>query len=71
MKYDIHYFELLEDAFDYQNKHGGTLYTRSRNPIEYEITEYLAEIDEAQECFVVVEDFVRDIIERPCFKIKE
>lgn len=70
MKYDIHYFELLEDAFDYQNKHGGTLYTRSRNPIEYEITEYLSEIEDERFRFVVVDEFVRSIIERPCPRIK-
>ena len=76
MDYNIKFFDTPEAAFEYQNEHGGTLYVANPEDklSEYEIAAYLAEIEDEEELaklgrFVVVDEFVRSIIERPCFKI--
>ena len=49
MKYNIKFFDTLEDAFNYQNAHGGTLYISgegSATQYEYDITAYIAEAPE-------------------------
>lgn len=71
-EYNIKFFGTLEEAFSYQNEQGGALYIKgeaSATSYEYEIAEYLAEAeDEGQGRFVVVDNFIRSVIERECFK---
>lgn len=72
MKYNIQFFDTLEDAFGYQNEQGGALYIKGDNSttnFEYSIAEYLAGAeDEEQGRFVVVDNFIKSVIERECFK---
>lgn len=70
IEYNIYFFDTLEDAFNYQNIHGGALYISgndSKTQFEYEIAEYLAEVEEPQGKYVVVDNFIRSVIERECF----
>jgi hypothetical protein len=76
VEYNIQFFKTPEAAFKYQNEHGGTLYVANPEDelSEYSIAAYLAEIEDEEELaklgrFVVVDEFVRSIIERPCLKI--
>lgn len=75
--YNINFFDSLEEAFIFQNEHGGTLYIKgedSKTDIEYTIATYLTNIDDEEELeklgkYVVVDDFVRyRVIERNCFR---
>lgn len=66
-EYNIKFFDTLEEAFLYQNEQGGALYIKgeaSATSYEYEIAEYLAEVEEVQGRFVVVDNFIRSVIER-------
>jgi hypothetical protein len=71
---NIKFFDALEDAFKYQNEHGGALYISGNNSatqIEYELATYLTGLpDEEIEKlarFCVADERTKSIIERPCF----
>ena len=73
-EYNIQFFETIEEAFNYQNIQGGTLYISgkdSKTQYEYDIAHYIAEAPEEEtRRFIVVDDYIREIIERPCFNLK-
>lgn len=73
-EYNIKFFETLEEAFQYQNTQGGALYISGNNSntqYEYDIAAYIAEAPEdEQRRFIVVDDYIQEIIERKCIKLK-